>query len=87
MEEKNDRGEVLINVFREKAKTLNNEELIKGWEDIVIHSSYYSMSAKDNIAIDVFGEELISRKLKTLTELQEFYKFHSTEAKKEIDNE
>jgi len=40
-----------------------------------------------NISLDNFGEELISRKLKTLIELQEFYKFHSTEANKELDGE
>ena len=87
MDEINDRTKELINAYRKKAKDFNNEELIKSWEDIVIHSSYYSMSSKDNIAIEIFGEELINRKLKTLIELQEFYKFHSTQAKKELDNE
>ena len=87
MEEMNDNVKEIINVYREKAKDFDNEELIKNWEGIVIGSLYYSTNSKDSIAIEVFGEELISRKLKTLIELQEFYKFHSTEADKELDNE
>jgi hypothetical protein len=87
MEEKNDKGTELINAFRDEAKALNNEELIKGWESRVYAVCYYAHSGKDSIAIEVFGEELISRKLKTFTELQEFYNFHKTQSNKELDNE
>lgn len=87
MDKREQQVQELINVYREKAKAFSNEELIKNWEDIVIHSSYYSMSGDDNIVIEIFGEELISRELKTLIELQEFVKFHSIEAKKQLDNE
>jgi len=87
MEEKNDRGTELINIFREKAKELNNEELIKGWENRVYAVCYYAHSSRDNLAIEIFGEELISRKLKTFTELQEFWKLHWKEGQKELDNE
>lgn len=87
MDKREQQVQELINVYREKAKDFSNEELIKNWEDIVLHSSYYSTNSKDNIAIEIFGEELISRELKTLIELQEFYKFHSIEAKKQLDDE
>ena len=40
-----------------------------------------------NISLDNFGEELISRKLKTFTELQEFWKLHWKEATNKLDNE
>ena len=87
MEEKNDKGNELINIIRENAKALNNEELIKGWESRVYAVCYYAHSGKDSIAIEIFGEELISRKLKTFTELQEFWKLHWKEGEKELDNE
>jgi hypothetical protein len=82
MDEMNERAKALNEIYLEKAKALNNEELIKGWEEYVNSVCYNSHSAKENIAIEVYGQELISRKLKTLIELQEFYKVNEIEGKK-----
>ena len=71
-------------IYLKEAQALNNEELIKGWEDYVYSVCYNSHSAKEYIAIEQYGQELISRKLKTLVELQEFIKVNETEAKKRL---
>ena len=84
---RNERTKNLWDIYLEQAKALNNEELIKGWESYVYSVCYYSHSARENIAIEVYGEELISRKLKTLIELQEHYSVIATEGEKWQDSE
>jgi|694.fasta_scaffold32192_7 hypothetical protein len=69
-------------VYTKKATELNNEQLIKDWEEYVFSVCYNSHSAKENIAIEVYGQELINRKLKTDLELKEFYRVNEIEGKK-----
>jgi hypothetical protein len=67
------KADEIVKMLRERTKKLDDEELFDDWKENVISVFHYQFSDKEAIAIDVYGEEIIKRGIKTREELNRIY--------------
>jgi len=70
----NEKYKGLTKVYREKAKTFTDEELLKELEQLAISVKYHTHSAKDVVALETYAEIIAERNLKTTKDLEDWYK-------------
>jgi hypothetical protein len=67
------KADEIVKMLKEKTKKLDDGELFDDWKEYVISVLHYHYSEKEAIAIDVYGEEIIKRGIKTREELNRIY--------------
>ncbi|MEJ6694496.1 MAG: hypothetical protein QNK51_01555 [Chitinophagales bacterium] len=64
----------LLARYMREAQKFNDSDLYKQWEGLSIAIQHFHHSAKDCLAMEVCGNELIERNLYTLKELRSLFK-------------
>lgn len=71
--------QLLTKHYRETGALLTDQQLIEAWQQQVENCIFFDHSAKDILAMHVYRQLIIDRKLMTEAELQQYYDLRETE--------